>query len=162
MARGFPADEVRCVGVSRQSGERCKRTGVPFTDPPRCVVHQGNNEGVRRKAEARMNAYAAGMLEPGDPPWLRRQKLKAWELSNQRWQIRKMKRAGVYDDWLRTQQQQQAEDKAAVARRKAERAKEREEWKARQQRVQTPAPTYDTGPGRAIPYAGVDPFAWDD
>lgn len=110
MARGFGI-EYRCVGKSRQSGERCKRRGVPFSDPPRCIIHGGNQPEVRAKAEERMRLYDAGMLDPSDPPWLRSIKVKAWERANERWQVRKMKKAGTYDAWLRAQAQNAAQEK---------------------------------------------------
>lgn len=114
--RGFPLGEYRCVGKSRQSGERCKRTGVPFTDPPRCIIHGGNQPEVRAKAEARMKQYDAGMLDPSDPPWLRRQKVQAWERANERYQVRRMKKAGTYDEWLRAQAQIKAQEQTRQQR----------------------------------------------
>lgn len=136
MPSGYVAPEKRCVGFNK-NGKRCGNAGIVFTDPPRCRFHNGHNRGVLAKAEERAHQYELGMLDPLDPPEVRRMKLRAWGAKQNNMATRQMKKAGIYEDWQRQAEQMQKEAREAellerlgpekVAKLKKE-AKEVRDW----------------------------------
>lgn len=44
----------RCTAKAKQTGERCKRAGVPGTEPPVCKIHGGGAPQVEAKAKRRL------------------------------------------------------------------------------------------------------------
>jgi len=64
-------------------------------------VHQGHYPRVLAKAREYARLYELGMVEPLDPPALRRMKLEAWYKSEERRERRRMKKLGMLADWER-------------------------------------------------------------
>lgn len=98
MPSGFVAPELRCSAKNR-SGQQCGNAGVVFTDPPFCRFHRGHHPRVLAKAAERARLYELGMVDPLEPPVVRRMKLQAWEEVQQRLARRAMKKAGILDDY---------------------------------------------------------------
>jgi hypothetical protein len=158
--RGFPLEPwTQCTGRSRQSGERCKRSSTPFSQPPRCILHGSNLPAARAKARERMEAYANGMIETLDPPWVRREKVQAWERAEERYQRRLMKKKGTLADWEQGQADEKARHAADVKRRAREREDAKQQYRearyGQPQRPAQPEPRPSTGTvevGSAIGY----------
>ena len=100
MSRGYVAPELRC-GAKNKQREQCGNAGVVFTDPPRCRFHFGHTPAALRKAEERARQYEMGMLDPLDPPAVRRAKLRAWGEVEVRLARRRMRKAGILEDFDR-------------------------------------------------------------
>ncbi len=110
MPSGFVAPEFRCSAKNR-SGQQCGNAGVVFTDPPFCRFHHGHHPKVLAKAAERARQYELGMIEPLDPPVVRRMKIKAWEDVQRRLARRAMKKAGILEDYDRTAIAREREDR---------------------------------------------------
>lgn len=110
MPSGLVAPELRCTAKNR-SRQQCGNAAVVFTDPPFCRFHRGHHPRVLAKAAERARQYELGMIEPLDPPVVRRMKLKAWEDVQRRLARRAMKKAGILEDYDRTAITREREDR---------------------------------------------------
>ena len=138
-----PINEAfRCVGTSRQTGERCRQPGVPFTDPPRCRFHGGHLPSNLATARERARQYELGMLDPQDHPWVREQRLrKFYESEDRRARRAFRKGAGLTKAEAEQIERQEAQRLDRMARDRA--AKEKRATEPEPEPVQ---PLYDSGP----------------
>lgn len=117
MTSGKATPENRCQAKNAR-GEQCGRVSVnPFT--PYCYFHNGWQPRVVAQAAKRAKEYEQGLLDPLDPPELRRIKLGRYYRNEQTRIRRQMKKAGILEDFDRTAEQvrRESENRSAAYRR---------------------------------------------
>ncbi|GAB3865520.1 hypothetical protein GCM10028801_36140 [Nocardioides maradonensis] len=82
------AEPKVCGAKCRQTGEPCKNYAPPFGF--RCIKHSGNTVRAREQARERLNAY---LLWSTDPGYIKREHLRRWRKSNDRWEMRRARQA---------------------------------------------------------------------
>jgi hypothetical protein len=58
----------RCRATSKQTGEQCKATSYPFTDPPLCKAHGAYTPAVIEKARRAAERFESGWHSPMESP----------------------------------------------------------------------------------------------
>ena len=90
MTSGRPL--IRCTAKSKRTGDRCGHAPSPFQRI--CATHGSMSPQAHDAAEKRFLAWV-DRPEAFEPEWSRREKLRAWEKYNTRYQRRRMAKIGV-------------------------------------------------------------------
>lgn len=159
------AEPRRCGARNRQTKTPCQLWAAPFQQ--RCPKHGANTARAREKARKAAVQYE---MFGSDPAWRKAERLRRYEASTRRWEMRRAKKRGP-QAVLQLKAHWKAEDDAKKAwiedgkrARLERREQEKREWRERHNPATPPALTpYDEDePSRVIPWDLGTDMDWSD